>query len=63
MEPFHDASCLVVSTHTRNVFSGAVLTAKTQSAYKDHLGQNDRQLKLYTKLNFVGTISHVMLEI
>ena len=63
MELSHDSSCLVVSTHTRHVVSGAILTAKTQLMYKYHLGRNDHQLKLYTKINFVGTIIHVMLEI
>ena len=63
MELSHDSSCLVVSTHTRHVVSGAIMTAKTQLVYKYHLGQNDCQFNLYTKINFVGTISHVMLEI
>ena len=32
-----------------------ILTGKTWSADVDHLGQNDRKLKLNTLVNFVGT--------
>jgi len=44
-----------------HVFCGAILTDKTWSADKDHLGQNDRQLKLYTLVNFVRP-SHSVLR-
>ena len=37
-----------------HVFCGTNLTGKTWSADKDHLGQNDRQLTLYTLVNVVG---------
>ena len=48
---------------TRYVFSCAILTIKTWLENKDHLGQNDRQLKLYTIINFVGSSRLVLNEI
>ena len=55
--------CAVLSGENfhSHVFCGAILTGKTWSADKDHLGQNDRQLKLYTLINFVGP-SHIVLR-
>ena len=57
-----DMRCMVLSGENfhSHVFCGAILTGKTWSANKDHLGQNDRQLKLYTLINFVGP-SHLVL--
>jgi len=51
------ARCSAESFFTCDVFCGAILTGKTWSVDKDHLGQNDRQLKFYTLINFVG-LSH-----
>ena len=42
------------STLARYDFYRAILTGKTCSADDDHLGQNDRELKLHTLINFVG---------
>ncbi len=54
------ARCSAERTLTCHVFCGAILTNKTWLADKDHLGQNDRQLKLYTLIIFVGP-SHLFL--
>ncbi len=41
-------------------FYGAILTGKTWSADKDHLGQNDCQLTLHTLMHFVEASNLVL---
>ena len=63
MDPSHDAWRKVVETYRSVRRSEEILTNKTWSADDDPIDQNDRQLKLYTKINFVGTISNIIHEI